>query len=157
MHMGSGTCPTPPPGEALPWILLWLCVLVCVKCTFPVRLQVLAESLSVILKSVLTACLVLWLPHWGLHIFSLAQVRSMALTLVIEPTFSPSALSFNSWPCVAYVHASHTHGEGCSYHCITSGCPDPPALHFCHWCPHGPAGGHALCPQSNIRNSSYTF
>lgn len=37
-------------------------------------LQVIAESLSVILKSVLTALLVLWLPHWGLYIFSLAQV-----------------------------------------------------------------------------------
>lgn len=37
-------------------------------------LQVIAESLSVILKSVLTAFLVLWLPHWGLYIFSLAQV-----------------------------------------------------------------------------------
>ncbi|XP_014648471.1 PREDICTED: protein RFT1 homolog [Ceratotherium simum simum] len=39
-----------------------------------VKLKVIAESLSVILKSVLTACLVLWLPHWGLHIFSLAQL-----------------------------------------------------------------------------------
>lgn len=39
--------------------------------------QVLAESTSVILRSVLTAFLVLWLPHWGLYIFSLAQVRIM--------------------------------------------------------------------------------
>ncbi|XP_065789564.1 man(5)GlcNAc(2)-PP-dolichol translocation protein RFT1 isoform X4 [Muntiacus reevesi] len=39
-----------------------------------VRLKVIAESLSVILKSVLTALLVLWLPHWGLYIFSLAQL-----------------------------------------------------------------------------------
>ncbi|XP_044109326.1 protein RFT1 homolog isoform X3 [Neovison vison] len=39
-----------------------------------VRLKVIAESLSVILKSVLTAFLVLWLPHWGLYIFSLAQL-----------------------------------------------------------------------------------
>ncbi|KAM8926528.1 man(5)GlcNAc(2)-PP-dolichol translocation protein RFT1 isoform 2-T2 [Lycaon pictus] len=38
-----------------------------------VKLKVIAESLSVILKSVLTAFLVLWLPHWGLYIFSLAQ------------------------------------------------------------------------------------
>uniref|UniRef100_A0A4X1VMZ7 Protein RFT1 homolog n=1 Tax=Sus scrofa TaxID=9823 RepID=A0A4X1VMZ7_PIG len=38
-----------------------------------VRLKVIAESLSVILKSILTALLVLWLPHWGLYIFSLAQ------------------------------------------------------------------------------------
>ncbi|XP_004464502.2 man(5)GlcNAc(2)-PP-dolichol translocation protein RFT1 isoform X5 [Dasypus novemcinctus] len=39
-----------------------------------VKLKVVAESLSVILKSVLTAFLVLWLPHWGLYIFSLAQL-----------------------------------------------------------------------------------
>uniref|UniRef100_A0A8C3X368 Protein RFT1 homolog n=1 Tax=Catagonus wagneri TaxID=51154 RepID=A0A8C3X368_9CETA len=39
-----------------------------------VRLKVIAESLSVILKSILTALLVLWLPHWGLYIFSLAQL-----------------------------------------------------------------------------------
>uniref|UniRef100_A0A8D2JNI7 Protein RFT1 homolog n=1 Tax=Sciurus vulgaris TaxID=55149 RepID=A0A8D2JNI7_SCIVU len=39
-----------------------------------VRLKVIAESLSVILRSVLTAFLVLWLPHWGLCIFSLAQL-----------------------------------------------------------------------------------
>ncbi|XP_044610425.1 man(5)GlcNAc(2)-PP-dolichol translocation protein RFT1 isoform X6 [Equus asinus] len=39
-----------------------------------VKLKVIAESLSVILKSVLTALLVLWLPHWGLYIFSLAQL-----------------------------------------------------------------------------------
>ncbi|XP_057561979.1 protein RFT1 homolog isoform X2 [Hippopotamus amphibius kiboko] len=38
-----------------------------------VKLKVIAESLSVILKSILTAFLVLWLPHWGLYIFSLAQ------------------------------------------------------------------------------------
>ncbi|XP_029325080.1 protein RFT1 homolog isoform X3 [Mus caroli] len=38
-----------------------------------VKLKVLAESMSVILRSVLTALLVLWLPHWGLYIFSLAQ------------------------------------------------------------------------------------
>uniref|UniRef100_A0A667GFL0 Protein RFT1 homolog n=1 Tax=Lynx canadensis TaxID=61383 RepID=A0A667GFL0_LYNCA len=38
-----------------------------------VKLKVIAESLSVILKSVLTAFLVLWSPHWGLYIFSLAQ------------------------------------------------------------------------------------
>ncbi|GAB1298665.1 Protein RFT1 homolog [Apodemus speciosus] len=36
-------------------------------------LKVLAESVSVILRSVLTALLVVWLPHWGLYIFSLAQ------------------------------------------------------------------------------------
>nr|XP_042140442.1 protein RFT1 homolog isoform X2 [Peromyscus maniculatus bairdii] len=39
-----------------------------------VKLKVLAESTSVILRSVLTAFLVLWLPHWGLYIFSLAQL-----------------------------------------------------------------------------------
>ncbi|XP_035308252.1 protein RFT1 homolog isoform X2 [Cricetulus griseus] len=39
-----------------------------------VKLKVLAESVSVILRSILTAFLVLWLPHWGLYIFSLAQL-----------------------------------------------------------------------------------
>lgn len=46
-------------------------------------LQVIAESLSVILKSVLTALLVLWLPHWGLYVFSLAQVRVMTFNFCI--------------------------------------------------------------------------
>nr|XP_012627038.1 protein RFT1 homolog isoform X1 [Microcebus murinus] len=39
-----------------------------------IKLKVITESLSVILKSVLTAFLVLWVPHWGLYIFSLAQL-----------------------------------------------------------------------------------
>ncbi|XP_057342496.1 protein RFT1 homolog isoform X7 [Manis pentadactyla] len=39
-----------------------------------VKLKVVAESLSVALRSVLTAVLVLGLPHWGLYIFSLAQL-----------------------------------------------------------------------------------
>ncbi|XP_037654169.1 protein RFT1 homolog [Choloepus didactylus] len=39
-----------------------------------VKLKVIAESLSVILKGILIAFLVLWLPHWGLYIFSLAQL-----------------------------------------------------------------------------------
>ncbi|XP_043833375.1 protein RFT1 homolog [Dromiciops gliroides] len=39
-----------------------------------VRFKVIAESLSIILKCVLTAVLVVWLPHWGLYIFSLAQL-----------------------------------------------------------------------------------
>ncbi|KAM5279973.1 man(5)GlcNAc(2)-PP-dolichol translocation protein RFT1 isoform 2-T2 [Ctenodactylus gundi] len=38
-----------------------------------VKLKVIAESLSIILRSVITALLVLWLPHLGLYIFSLAQ------------------------------------------------------------------------------------
>ncbi|XP_023571441.1 protein RFT1 homolog isoform X5 [Octodon degus] len=38
-----------------------------------VRLKVTAESLSVIFRSILIALLVLWLPHLGLYIFSLAQ------------------------------------------------------------------------------------
>ncbi|XP_069874630.1 man(5)GlcNAc(2)-PP-dolichol translocation protein RFT1 isoform X2 [Dipodomys merriami] len=38
-----------------------------------IKLKVIAESLSVILRSILTALLVIWLPHWGLHIFSVAQ------------------------------------------------------------------------------------
>ncbi|XP_069874629.1 man(5)GlcNAc(2)-PP-dolichol translocation protein RFT1 isoform X1 [Dipodomys merriami] len=39
-----------------------------------IKLKVIAESLSVILRSILTALLVIWLPHWGLHIFSVAQI-----------------------------------------------------------------------------------
>ncbi|XP_023571440.1 protein RFT1 homolog isoform X4 [Octodon degus] len=39
-----------------------------------VRLKVTAESLSVIFRSILIALLVLWLPHLGLYIFSLAQL-----------------------------------------------------------------------------------
>ncbi|XP_072505685.1 man(5)GlcNAc(2)-PP-dolichol translocation protein RFT1 isoform X2 [Notamacropus eugenii] len=38
-----------------------------------VRLKVIAESLSVILRCVFIAVLVVCLPHWGLYIFSLAQ------------------------------------------------------------------------------------
>ncbi|XP_062057068.1 protein RFT1 homolog isoform X1 [Lepus europaeus] len=47
-----------------------------------VKLKVIAESLSVVLRSVLTACLVLWLPHWGLHIFSLAQLFYTAVLVL---------------------------------------------------------------------------
>ncbi|XP_008063849.1 protein RFT1 homolog [Carlito syrichta] len=47
-----------------------------------IRLKVIAESLSVILKSVLTAFLVLWLPHWGLYIFSLAQLFYTAVLVL---------------------------------------------------------------------------
>ncbi|XP_057561981.1 protein RFT1 homolog isoform X3 [Hippopotamus amphibius kiboko] len=44
--------------------------------------NVIAESLSVILKSILTAFLVLWLPHWGLYIFSLAQLLYTAVLVL---------------------------------------------------------------------------
>lgn len=37
-------------------------------------LKVIAESLSVVSKCVLTVVLVILYPQWGLHIFSLAQV-----------------------------------------------------------------------------------
>ncbi|XP_045153480.1 protein RFT1 homolog isoform X2 [Echinops telfairi] len=47
-----------------------------------IRLKVTAESLAVILKSTLTACLVLCWPHWGLSIFSLAQL-SYAVALLL--------------------------------------------------------------------------
>uniref|UniRef100_A0A673UM78 Protein RFT1 homolog n=1 Tax=Suricata suricatta TaxID=37032 RepID=A0A673UM78_SURSU len=47
-----------------------------------VKLKVIAESLSVILKSVLTAFLVLWVPHWGLYIFSLAQLLYTAVLVL---------------------------------------------------------------------------
>uniref|UniRef100_A0A8B9TL76 Protein RFT1 homolog n=1 Tax=Anas platyrhynchos TaxID=8839 RepID=A0A8B9TL76_ANAPL len=39
-----------------------------------VRLKVIAESLSVVSKCVLTVVLVILYPQWGLHIFSLAQL-----------------------------------------------------------------------------------
>ncbi|KAK6473837.1 protein RFT1-like protein [Huso huso] len=39
-----------------------------------VRLKVIAESLSIIVKCLLTVLLVLLVPHWGLYIFSLAQL-----------------------------------------------------------------------------------
>ncbi|KAL2299712.1 hypothetical protein Nmel_012557 [Mimus melanotis] len=38
-----------------------------------VRLKVIAESLSVVSKCILTVTLVILYPHWGLYIFSLAQ------------------------------------------------------------------------------------
>lgn len=47
-----------------------------------VKLKVIAESLSVILKSVLTAFLVVCLPHWGLYIFSLAQLFYTAVLVL---------------------------------------------------------------------------
>lgn len=47
-----------------------------------VKLKVIAESLSVILKSVLIAFLVLWLPHWGLYIFSSAQLFYTAVLVL---------------------------------------------------------------------------
>ncbi|XP_059966548.1 protein RFT1 homolog isoform X5 [Mesoplodon densirostris] len=47
-----------------------------------VKLKVVAESLSVILKSVLTAFLVLCVPHWGLYIFSLAQLFYTAVLVL---------------------------------------------------------------------------
>ncbi|KAL1781217.1 RFT1-like [Sigmodon hispidus] len=47
-----------------------------------VKIKVLAESMSVILRSVLTAFLVLWVPHWGLYIFSLAQLFYTAIMVL---------------------------------------------------------------------------
>lgn len=65
----------------------------CVCCDFiyPLCVQVLAESMAVIFRSVLTAFLVLWLPHWGLYIFSLAQVRPMLYST--SSVFSPGSYS----------------------------------------------------------------
>ncbi|XP_058516467.1 LOW QUALITY PROTEIN: protein RFT1 homolog [Ochotona princeps] len=56
------------------------------------KLKVLAESLSVILKSVLTACLGLWLPHWGLHIFSLAQLFYTAVLVLCHVVYFTNLL-----------------------------------------------------------------
>ncbi|XP_010374499.1 protein RFT1 homolog isoform X1 [Rhinopithecus roxellana] len=52
-----------------------------------VKLKVIAESLSVILKSILTAFLVLWLPHWGLYIFSLAQLFYTTVLVLCYVTY----------------------------------------------------------------------
>ncbi|KAM8758340.1 man(5)GlcNAc(2)-PP-dolichol translocation protein RFT1 isoform 1-T1 [Rhynchonycteris naso] len=59
-----------------------------------VKLKMVAESLSVILKSVLTACLVLWLPHWGLHIFSLAQLLFTAVLVLCYVIYFKKLLGF---------------------------------------------------------------
>ncbi|KAF6100900.1 RFT1-like protein [Phyllostomus discolor] len=59
-----------------------------------VKLKVVAESLSVILKSVLTAFLVLWLPHWGLYIFSLAQLFYTAILVLCYVTYFKKLLGF---------------------------------------------------------------
>ena len=48
-----------------------------------VRLKVVAESLAMIAKCVLTVVLVVSAPQWGLYIFSMAQVQS-SLTLEVE-------------------------------------------------------------------------
>ncbi|XP_023378065.1 protein RFT1 homolog isoform X1 [Pteropus vampyrus] len=58
-----------------------------------VKLKVIAESLSVILKSVLTAFLVLWLPHWGLYIFSLAQLFYTAVLVLCYVIYFKKLLS----------------------------------------------------------------
>uniref|UniRef100_A0A8C6S2V7 Protein RFT1 homolog n=1 Tax=Nannospalax galili TaxID=1026970 RepID=A0A8C6S2V7_NANGA len=47
-----------------------------------IKFKVIAESMSVILRSVLTAFLVLWLPHWSLYIFSLAQLFYTAVLVL---------------------------------------------------------------------------
>ncbi|XP_023611447.1 protein RFT1 homolog isoform X2 [Myotis lucifugus] len=59
-----------------------------------VKLKVIAESLSVILKSVLTAFLVLWVPHWGLYIFSLAQVFYTTVLVLCYVTYFKKLLGF---------------------------------------------------------------
>ncbi|XP_041080857.1 protein RFT1 homolog [Polyodon spathula] len=47
-----------------------------------VRLKVIAESLSIIVKCLLTVLLVLLVPHWGLYIFSLAQLTYTSFLLL---------------------------------------------------------------------------
>ncbi|XP_036187812.1 protein RFT1 homolog isoform X6 [Myotis myotis] len=59
-----------------------------------VKLKVIAESLSVILRSVLTAFLVLWVPHWGLYIFSLAQVFYTTVLVLCYVTYFKKLLGF---------------------------------------------------------------
>ncbi|XP_029411259.1 protein RFT1 homolog isoform X3 [Nannospalax galili] len=57
-----------------------------------VKLKVIAESMAVILRSVLTAFLVLWLPHWGLFIFSLAQLFYTAVLVLCYVTYFTKVL-----------------------------------------------------------------
>ncbi|KAM7063627.1 man(5)GlcNAc(2)-PP-dolichol translocation protein RFT1 isoform 2-T2 [Molossus nigricans] len=59
-----------------------------------VKLKVIAESLSVILKSILTVFLVLWLPHWGLYIFSLAQLSYTAVLVLCYVIYFKKLLGF---------------------------------------------------------------
>ncbi|XP_004864409.1 protein RFT1 homolog isoform X3 [Heterocephalus glaber] len=58
-----------------------------------IRLKVIAESLSVILRSVLIALLVLWLPHLGLYIFSLAQLFYTAVLVLCYVFYFTKLLS----------------------------------------------------------------
>ncbi|XP_072437796.1 man(5)GlcNAc(2)-PP-dolichol translocation protein RFT1 isoform X3 [Chiloscyllium punctatum] len=53
-----------------------------------VRLKVIAESLAIVAKCVLTVLCVTIVPHWGLYIFSVAQVRDFIqkkTTLLAKP------------------------------------------------------------------------
>ncbi|XP_064012600.1 protein RFT1 homolog [Pogoniulus pusillus] len=47
-----------------------------------VRLKVIAESLSVVSKCILTVILVVLYPHWGLYIFSLAQLLYVSVLVM---------------------------------------------------------------------------
>ncbi|NWI05087.1 RFT1 protein, partial [Tichodroma muraria] len=47
-----------------------------------VRLKVIAESLSVVSKCILTVTLVIIYPHWGLYIFSLAQLLYVSVLVM---------------------------------------------------------------------------
>ncbi|XP_020030841.2 man(5)GlcNAc(2)-PP-dolichol translocation protein RFT1 [Castor canadensis] len=58
-----------------------------------VKLKVIAESLSIILRSLLIAFLVLWLPHWGLFIFSLAQLFYTAVLVLCYVIYFAKLLS----------------------------------------------------------------
>nr|XP_023417483.1 protein RFT1 homolog isoform X2 [Cavia porcellus] len=58
-----------------------------------IRLKVVAESLSVILRSALIALLVLWSPHLGLYIFSLAQLFYTAVLVLCYVFYFAKLLS----------------------------------------------------------------
>uniref|UniRef100_A0A8D2P3N7 Protein RFT1 homolog n=1 Tax=Zosterops lateralis melanops TaxID=1220523 RepID=A0A8D2P3N7_ZOSLA len=47
-----------------------------------VRLKVIAESLSIVSKCILTVTLVILYPHWGLYIFSLAQLLYVSVLVM---------------------------------------------------------------------------
>lgn len=112
--------------------------------------QVLAESVSVILRSILTAFLVLWLPHWGLYIFSLAQVRTILYTLH-NPHF---CFPFLFPPACIYAH--HTRAFWDSWKLQNFGLPPLLQLLYPFCFTQGTLGtrgeGHTLsnCPASKV-------
>ncbi|XP_042309278.1 protein RFT1 homolog isoform X2 [Sceloporus undulatus] len=81
-----------------------------------VRLKVIAESLSIICKCFLTVILVVLYPHWGLYIFSLAQLVYTSILVLCYVTYfmkflgSPEATK-KSFPVTRMVSILPNFGE----------------------------------------------